>query len=460
MRVIALPRILDERSVRWIARFYPLAILLVALQHVSVHARALHYGDEWRYLWYAKNLTHGYFTPRDNEMIWNGPGYPLLLVPFVATGAPELWAKYLNAVLLALAVLYVHQTLLLFCSRRRALLGGLFVGLSPLPYQTLHLLYTESFSLFLMAGTLYHFSVMRRAKARRHAVVAGLYAGALALTKILFGPVIFGALLVTGGLWLLGRRTRRVERSLAMLGIACALCVPWLVYTHSVSGKWFYWASGSGLLIYWMTTPYPDELGEGLHHGWVMNRPYLYARHGKFFQHLIGDPKSYAGTELDRALPGLGRISSVHADDEFWHAAIEQLKAHPEAYARKWCFNVCRLFFDYPYALKFQVDFRLVALHAVLLVLVGLVLVRRLTGRLRLSPELMAIGIVTLVATAASTALGAGVRYFLPYYPPYVLLALAGTAPHRYRVRGRASRAERARQSPSSARAGGSLRRA
>ena len=42
-----------------------------------------------------------------------------------------------------------------------------------------------------------------------------------------------------------------------------------------------------------MTTPYADELGEGLHHGWVMNQPHLYARHGHFFESLIGDPKTY-----------------------------------------------------------------------------------------------------------------------------------------------------------------------
>lgn len=419
--------------VRLLTRIYPLAILLFGLAYVQTHARAPHSGDEWRYLWYARNLLHGYFSPRDNEMIWNGPGYPLALASFLALGTSELTLKLLNAVMLAGAVWYVHRTLLLYVSPLRALVGGLVVGLSPLAYQTLALLYTETFALFLMAGAVYHFCAARRADGGRDAVYAGLYAGVLALTKVSFGPLIFGCLLVAAGFWLARRRTRFVARALVTFGLAFALCVPWLAYTRSISGKSFYWASGSGLLAYWMTTPYPDELGDGLHHGHVRNVPWLYERHGKFFEHLIGDLNEVKDTELEQALPGIGRLASVEADAEFWRVARAQFTAHPAAYARKWAINVSRLFFDYPYTLKYVVDGTLVALHVVLLCLLAFVLVARLRGRLHLPAQLEALGLFVLVATGLATGLGAGVRYLLPLYPPYVLLALSGTAPERRR---------------------------
>lgn len=422
----------DARLLR-LSRIYPLLVLAFGLYYVQAHAQPNHFGDEWRYLWYARNLLHGYFTPRDNVMIWNGPGYPLALAPFLALGTSDHALKLLNAVLLAGAVAYVHRALLLYCSPVRATLGGLVIGLSPLPYQTLALLYTETFALFLMAGALYHFCASRRSEGRRDAVHAGLYAGALALTKISFGPVLFGCLFVAGGCWLYGRRSRFVRRALATSGIAVALCLPWLGYTHSVSGKWFYWASGSGLLAYWMTTPYSDEMGDGMHHGWVHKVPRLRERHAALFDSLIGDLEAVKDTELERALPGIGKLASVEADEEFWRVARAQFRAHPEAYARKWTLNVCRLLFDYPYTTKYQVDWILVALHAVLLAVFGAALLLAVSGRAHIPPHLLAIGAVTLLSTGLATALAAGVRYLLPLYPPVVLLALAGTAPERRR---------------------------
>jgi hypothetical protein len=415
------------------SRVYPLLVFVFGLYYVEQHAQPNHFGDEWRYLWYARNLLHGYFTPRDNAMIWNGPGYPLALAPFLAAGTSEHALKLLNAVLLAGSVAYLHRALLLYGSPARATLGGLVLGLSPLAYQTLALLYTETLALFLMAGTLYHFCASRRSDSARDAVYAGLYAGALALTKISFGPTLFGCAFVAGGFWLARRRSRFVRRALVTCGLAVALCLPWLAYTHSVSGKWFYWASGSGLLAYWMTTPYADEMGDGMHHGWVHGVAKLRERHAALFDSLIGDLDAVKDTELGRALPGLGRLGSVEADEEFWRVARAQFRAHPEAYARKWVLNVSRLLFDYPYTQKYQVDWGIVALHVAILGLFGTALVLAVRGRTQVPPHLLAIGIATLVTTGLATSLAAGVRYLLPLYPPVLLLALAGTAPERRR---------------------------
>jgi len=420
-------------ATRLLARWYPLAIFVTAVVHVLGHAVPGLFGDEWRYLWYAGNLLHGYYTPRDNEMIWNGPGYPLMLVPFVSMGTALIVPKLVNAVLLTLAVLHVHRTLLFFCSPARATVGGLLLGLSPLSYQSLHLLYTESLAVFLLSGALYHFCASRRGGEQRQAVLAGLYLGALTLTKVSFGPLLLLGLIVAGGLHALGRRPRVVKRSLVMLGVAFGLCVPWLSYTYSLSGKWFYWASGGGLLFYWMTTPYAEELGDGFHHRNVDTVPFLHEHHGKIFAALRGDPKDVAGTDLERWMPGVGRLCSIHSDLTLWKLGLAQLEAHPLAYARKWVFNVGRLFFNYPYTLKVDVDARLIALHVLLLGALLVVAARRIRGKLHLPPQLDAVAGFALVATGLSTVLGAGVRYLYPLYPAYLLLALAGTAPERKR---------------------------
>src|SRR3982751_4510520 len=46
-------------------------------------------GDEGRYLEFAHNLLHGYYSPPSpRQSLWSGPGYPILLMPFVGLGLP------------------------------------------------------------------------------------------------------------------------------------------------------------------------------------------------------------------------------------------------------------------------------------------------------------------------------------------------------------------------------------
>ena len=413
-------------------RFYPLAILVIGALWVRAHAVDRSFGDEWRYLWYARNILRGYYTPSDNEMIWNGPAYPLLLTPFVAFGAPLILPKLLNVALFTLAVVYVHRTLLLYCSPARATVGGLVLGLSPLPYGFLHLIYTETLSTFLMAATVFHFCASRRARGRGHAIAAGVCLGLLILTKVSFGPATVFALLVSAALYFL-RRSRTVERALITTGLAFALCVPWLGYTYAKSGKLLYWSSGGGSLIYFMTSPYPEEKGDWFHHGHIANVPFLREHHKPLFDRLRGDPKSYEGSELERMMPGVGRTCGIAADSELWRIGFQQLRARPLGYLRNWAFNVTRLFFNFPYTLYTDIDWRLIALHSALLAGTLWVGVERLRRRVWLPPQLEALGIYTLLCTAIATGLGAVGRYLLPLYPLYVLLALAGTAPERRR---------------------------
>jgi hypothetical protein len=427
---------------RRFTRFYPLAIFVVAAIWVDAHAVDRQFGDEWRYLWYARNILRGYYTPSDNEMIWNGPVYPLLLTPFVAFDLPLIVPKLLNAAFFALAVLYVHRTLLFYCSPARATLGGLALGLSPLPYQFLPLVYTESLSTLLVAATVFHFTASRRATGRGHAVIAGICLALLIQTKVSFGPATTFALLASGVLYAF-RRTRTLERALITTALAFALCLPWLTYTYSASGKLLYWSSGGGSLIYFMTSPHPEEKGDWFHHGHIANVPFLREHHKPLFDQLRGDPKSYEGTELEQMMPGVGRTCGIAADKALWRIGLEQLRAHPLSYLRNWTFNVTRLFFNFPFTLYKDIDWRLIALHATMLAGTLWVGVQRLRRRVWLPAQLEAVAVYTLLCTAIATGLGAVGRYFLALYPLYLLISLAGTAPERQRSPPGAERAGR-----------------
>jgi hypothetical protein len=102
--------------------------------------------------------------------------------------------------------------------------------------------------------------------------LAGVHLGVLCLTKVAFGPATAAFALL---LFLASRRFRArwstegalrpsplVTAHLRATLIALALCVPYLVYTYSLTGRVFYWASAWPNPFYWLTSPFPEESGD------------------------------------------------------------------------------------------------------------------------------------------------------------------------------------------------------
>src|SRR5215467_7456599 len=67
-------------------------------------------GDQPRYLMYADNLIHGFYSPPELDLR-NGPGYPIILVPFVALHLPFVSMTILNAFLHYLSIVFLFKAL-------------------------------------------------------------------------------------------------------------------------------------------------------------------------------------------------------------------------------------------------------------------------------------------------------------------------------------------------------------
>ena len=65
----------------------PLLIFYVSVSLIVAEDN-LEGADQIRYVRYAENLTSGYYAPKDTLLLWNGPGYPILLTPFVWARIP------------------------------------------------------------------------------------------------------------------------------------------------------------------------------------------------------------------------------------------------------------------------------------------------------------------------------------------------------------------------------------
>ncbi len=189
-----------------------------------------------------------------------------------------------------------------------------------------------------------------------------------------------------------------------MYAIALALCVPWLAYTYSVTDRLFVWGNSGSLSLYWMSSPYPQDLGD-----WrggareVHFTDPLLAHHRPFFRELA-------------------QLDPVEQNRRLERRALENIRDHPTKFARNVASNVSRIVFGFPFSAKQETLDTLFYLVPNSLLLWGtlgsaVVLVRR---RIALTPE--------AAAFLAFGALALGLHAFLASYPrmlmPLVPVAL------------------------------------
>lgn len=302
------------------------------------------FGDEWRYLYYANNLLHGFYSPRERVFLWNGPGYPLLILPFVKVGWND-GARYANAVWHAGTMAYAWAILRPYLRAPWTLMAVVALGFYQPLVSHLPLLYTEVVCCFLMTGWVYHALQLQRGVF--HTFLAGCYLGVLCLSKVIFGVGLLVFIAIILGLWIY----RRVDTLLAYLRLsllALALCIPYLSYTYHLTGRCLYWSSASGNNFYWLTSPYPEESGDWYHQGWVRNHPMLRAHHGTLFDQTSGLLDHPSLDERDQ----LFNSSTPEAADIFFQAGLRNVRGHPVKFARNYLANLSRLFFDVPTSVR------------------------------------------------------------------------------------------------------------
>lgn len=305
------------------------------------------FGDEIRYMDFAKNLLHGFYSPPIPHInLWNGPGYPIILVPFVALKLGAIYPTLMNAVFQYLALVFLCKSLRLVANNKIALILSLALAVYPNALSILPILYTEALTYFLLSSFIYCVTLYYFKANRKYLLLAGLVLGYLTLTKVIFGYVLV-ICLVAGLASLLFTKNRAYQlRSLSMLGIAFAVVLPYLVYTWHLTGKVFYWGNSGGMSLYWMSTPYPHEYGD-----WKLptltNNQYPNLFKIKETAALL---KKNHLTEINAIL----KHNEVEQDELFKRAAIHNIKTSPLKFAANYYYNFSRMLFNFPYTYAFQ----------------------------------------------------------------------------------------------------------
>lgn len=308
-----------------------LPLLLLYILVVFIFSSNSFQGDETDYVASAHRLAQGHYSTQENIQLWHGPGYPFVLLPFVLLNSSWFMAKILNAIFLFSAVFYFYQTLRLYLQQDYALVFSYILGLYPPFLREVYFLLTESLVFFLVCGFMFHFCKVQKEDKnfQPQLVLAAIYLGYLALTKIFFGYVIVIGLLIFVGLYL-WRRLVKLKKTALIYLFALIICLPYLLYTYSLTGRVFYWGTSGGMSLYWMSTPYKDEWGSWFSAVSVQEYPEL-AQHRQFFNRIAS-------------------LSKIEQDDAFKEQAIHNIVRYPAKYFINWLANIGRLLFSYPFS--------------------------------------------------------------------------------------------------------------
>jgi 4-amino-4-deoxy-L-arabinose transferase-like glycosyltransferase len=289
--------------------------------------------DEGRYLWFADNLTQGFYvTPQEPDLL-NGPGYPLVLAPLVALKVPLMGLRLLNAVFMALAAWFSFRAVLPYAGRRWALGVSLVTALHPNLVRTAPYLMTEALAVCCVAGFAWAFTAALRAeKWHWWSIAAAAFAfGWLILTRVFFGNVLMaGTAFLLLGLMIFKSQRGRLLRAVSVLALAFGMCLPWLAYTKAKTGDTLCWSTNGGELLYWATSTQPGENGHWFSEEDVLVMPEMAANgHCDYYRDHFHLPVK----EREAALK---------------HKALENIRANPSGVFKNWLCNGCRLLFGFP----------------------------------------------------------------------------------------------------------------
>ncbi len=390
-----------------ILSFLPLLVLYIAI--VTIVSSNTLIGDETRHMTYANNLSHGFYTNSENPELGNGPGYPLVLTAFVLIKAPYLVMKLANAIFLFMAVVLFSKSLLFFLGPKQSIILSYIFGIYPPFLKWSVYLYSESLAIFLACGFLYFFLKLhfKNPKSKLNIIITGLFLGLLTLTKVIFGYVILSTIVFYLIVFFF-KKLPKIRASLFVLVTAFIVSMPYLFYTYSITGKMFYWGTGGGEILYWRSSPFPNEYGDwisadvvlGKENGDFYDTTPLFNNHGAFIQSLESH-------------------SIIQRDSLYKKRAIENIKGYPRKYIQNTLASGLRLFFNYPYSYtpqKISTYFYIIPnIFVVVFLLFAFFIALR---KPFLMPfEIRVIGLMMLLFIGGLTVLDGRVRHLLPILP-------------------------------------------
>lgn len=416
--------------------FSPFLVLMILI--VIKFYDPSYMGDEEKYLNLSKNLLHGFYSPpAPNIYLGVGPGYPIILLPFLALKMPLVLIAVLNAVFYYLSIVLIYKTLVQFISVKPAFGISLFWAFYYNIYESIPAILPETIAPFLVS--LFIYLIMKAFSTERiinrYLIMAGLVFGYLALTKVIFGYVLI--FMLAGNLLLLALdiRSNQYRKGILVLLFAFLMTLPYLVYTYNLTGKVLYWGSVGGNNLYWMSTPYDEEYGnwfplpaESSDTGnqQMSNAEFRKKEHAGIIKHKkdhIPGTNDYLLFNHGKDLEIINQHVGVEQDIIYKRLAINNIRSNPLKYISNCLSNAGRILFNYPYSYKLQKPETLLRfpLNGIILVLLIFTLVPAIINWRRILFPLRFLIFIFLLYFGGSLTGSAEIRMFTVIAPVLIV---------------------------------------
>jgi 4-amino-4-deoxy-L-arabinose transferase-like glycosyltransferase len=328
--------------------FFPFLIIFILWVYISPTDGT--FADQGRYLWFAKNLINGFYSPPAPDInLTNGPGYPILLIPFLMLKLPLISITLMNAFFYYFSIIFLFKALKEIVSFGLAIISSLSWASYYIAYQNIPYIHTETFTYLLISILI--FSIVKAFRKEspgtfgKYIILSGFIFGYIVLTKMIFGYVLLFMLAGSGLLWIFNRNNIDYRKGLVISLMALLITAPYLLYTYHMTGKIFYWGSGNDSL-YWMSTPFEGEYGD-----WKEDlslNPIIYGNYN------IHGADSVLRAHHQEDFKEIYKYKGIERDDVYTRLAINNIKSHPLKYAQNIINNIGRLIFHYPFSYAIQ----------------------------------------------------------------------------------------------------------
>ena len=388
--------------------FSPFLLLFVALV-LKLHSDEM-IGDEGGYMQFAQNILQGFYSPPAPDIdLWWGPGYPILLTPFIAMGLPLVFITLTNAVLQYLSIVMLFKAISQLVDFSKAMAFSLLCGFCYSIYPFMARILTETFSSFLITLFIYFTIKAFKEGTKKHLYLAGFTLGYLALTKVMFGYVMLFLLLWSLLMWLKNTKVIEYRKSIVIILVGFLTASPYLIYTYKLTDRFFYWGNSGGMSLYWMSNPNDYEYGnwdnetfDSLKDLGGGNTKLLKQNHQEDFEYIL-------------------QFKGVEKDDAYKKVAIQNIKSHPKKYIKNIYANISRMIFGFPYHYARQTPLIKVWYFAILFSLTLYSIVLTIINWKKLVYSLRFVLVFTSIYLGGSTLLSAYNRQLIIIVPALLL---------------------------------------
>ena len=341
-----------------------LPIMLLFALDVLLLGKNVPLSDGIRYWKTASDILNGFSeTPvLEGYLLKNGPLYPFLLSIFKFLGFSVKACIYLNALFLYLGFTFFFKTARVFLNKKQAVwITYILVFIDPFLFYWGAKLYSEPLSILLICLAIYYSHNYFQKASRVNLFKISFILCLLILTRSIFAYV-FLTLIPIGFLSYFFLK-RKVFKNIGQMSVLSLLfCLPYLIFTFTLTNKIFYWSDAGGQLLYWTSSPYKTDLGEW--HTLQINHDHFAARYNAFsgldslYLRKVNDVIiSEINSNHKEFAQSLSGKNSIQRDEAFRQKALQNIKENPKAFLHNWFLNTGRLLVGIPHAMYHKPPF-------------------------------------------------------------------------------------------------------